>query len=267
MRMPLIEGRDFAKADSAEAVPVALISQATARRYWPSDHPIGRRIRFTPFDEGQPWVEIIGVVGDVRNSDADAAVIPQVYVPSSQRPERTRAIVVRTEGPDPAALTPAIRSQVARLDKDLPVYEVSSMDQVLFDDLGGTYLIVGILAALALIALGLAASGIYGVVSYSVTQRTREFGIRMALGAQPRAVLRMVLAQGLGPVAVGGLLGLAGGVALVRATSAGMSEVNPNAPLMYIGVTVCLSVVALFATYIPARRVFRGDPMAALRYE
>ncbi|HUE87474.1 MAG TPA: ABC transporter permease [Vicinamibacterales bacterium] len=267
MRIPLIRGRDLVRADSAEAPRVGVVSQEMARRYWPDSDPIGKRIQFMPAASAQDWIEIVGIVGDVRNSDADAGVLPYVYVPASQQPERTMAIVLRTEGPDPAALTSAIRTQVAQLDKDLPIYGVATMDQVLFADLGSNYLLVGMLAAVALIAVGLAAAGIFGLIAYSVSQRNREIGIRIALGAQPQAVLRMMLRQATTAVGVGGLLGITGGFALVYLTASAIGEVDPHDPVAYTSVLVFLAGVAFLASYLPARRALRVDPMVVLRTE
>jgi len=266
MEIPLIEGRDLAATDSGVVPPAALINQVMARRHWPNGDAIGKRIRFDSLDS--KWIEIVGVVGNVRNSDVDALPQAQVYVPSSQFPESSMAVVVRSEGSRPFDLTPAVRRLVSGLDKDQPIYDVSTMEQVLFDDLGGLYILVGILGGVALMVVGLAASGIYGVISYAVAQRTRELGIRMALGAEPRRLLRTVLAQSLVPVCIGGLLGLAGGVALVRLTSGALSQVLvPTGSATYVVVTVFLTLVALVASYLPARRVLRVDPMVALRHE
>jgi putative ABC transport system permease protein len=266
MGIALIKGRDFALTDSASAPPVALISQLAAHRYWPDQEPIGRRIRVVTTDSSNPWLEIVGIVGDVRNSDPDAGLIPQIYVPLSQSPTRTMAIVARTES-DPLALTAAIRAEVLNLDKDQPIYAVRSMDQVLYDDLAGTFILAGILVALALIAVGLAASGIYAVIAYSVAQRTHEIGIRMALGARARTVLTMVLTQGFVPILVGALAGLGGGFVLARLTSSALREMNPTDPATYVGVSVFLGTVVLLASYLPARRATAVDPIVALRAE
>jgi putative ABC transport system permease protein len=264
MRIPLLQGRDLTWSTAPGTAPAALISRFAARRYWPGEDPIGKRIRLEGVDTR--WMEIAGVVGDVRNSDVDAGVIPQIYVRHSDVPERAMAIVVRGEG-DVASLTGVIRAQVAALDRDQPIYSASTMTQVLYDDLASTYILVGMVVALAVIALGLAAAGIYGVIAYAVTQRTHEIGVRMALGAQARDVRRMLIAQGLTPVAVGGAVGLTAGLALVRATATVLTEVNSRDPATYGGVLLLLALVSLLASYLPARRATAIDPVAALRAE
>jgi predicted permease len=266
MEIPLIGGRDFSVADAADRPPVALINELMAKRLWRDDNPIGKRIRFDA--NGSPWIEIVGVVGNVRNANLNLPPLSQVYVSAAQFPEPGMAVVLRTEGPRPADLAPAIRREVAALDKDQPIYDVKTMDRVLADDLSSASMLVGVLVAVALIAVGLAASGIYGVISYSVAQRTRELGIRMAFGAEPRALMRMVLAQSSVPVAVGGAVGLAGGVALARATAQPLAGfVIADGPALYIAVTLVLGLVALMASYVPARRALRVDSMAALRHQ
>jgi putative ABC transport system permease protein len=266
LRIPLFQGRTFTSTDTAEAPGVAIINREMARQHWPAGDAIGKRVQFA-LASPRPYVEIVGVTGDVRSSDADAGPFPQIYVPAAQAPERSVGIVLRTEGPRPTDLTSAIRTQVAQLDKELPVFDVATMDQVLFADLGGTYLLVGILAAVALVALALAAGGIYGLVAHSVSQRTREIGIRMALGAEQRVVVTMMLKHAALALGVGGLIGAGGGFALVHLTSSELGEVDPSDPVIYAVVLSFLASVALLASYLPARRVLRIDPNVALRTE
>jgi putative ABC transport system permease protein len=177
------------------------------------------------------------------------------------------ALLVRTDSGDPLQLVPAIRAQVAQVDPNKPIFAVASMEQILFNDLSGTDTIAGLLAGIAFVALCLSATGIYGVVSYSVTQRTREIGVRMALGAHPRAVLRMVIGQGAMPVAAGGIVGLLAALAL------GLRHVNvswfrgPSDPRSYAGVILSMVLVAFGASYVPARRASHVDPVVALRAE
>ena len=265
MRIPIVRGRGIAAADFGNAPPIALVSQEAARRYWPNEDPIGQRIAFET--DPQAWIEIVGIAGDVRNLNVASGSTPQVYVPNSWRPERSTAFVVRSGGGDPAQLGPSIRSAIAQLDKTQPVYDVRSMERALVEELGGVYLFTGMLAVFAVVALLLAAAGVYGLVSFSVSQRTREIGLRMALGARPATILGMVVARGSAPMAVGVVLGSAGAAALVSITSRALSEVDLRDPLAYVAVAVPLIVVALLATYIPARRATHIDPLLALRAE
>jgi putative ABC transport system permease protein len=268
MRIPLIRGRDFSEADTQAVLSVALVNRAMAQRYWPKEDAIGRRITFDT--DPQRWVEVVGIVGEVRNSDVDAPPLSQVYLPSAQWPEHSMAIVVRTDGSPPLALASAVQAQVAAVDKDQPIADVATMSQVLFDDLSGLYILVGILTTAALMALGLAATGIYGVIAYSVAQRTRELGIHMALGAQRWRLLKMVVGQSLLSVAIGSAVGVVGGFALIQVTVgpfAGVLAPGVSGPATYIGVTLFLGFIAVLASYIPGRRATRLDPLVALRSE
>jgi putative ABC transport system permease protein len=263
MRISLIRGREISEADVIDGSAVALVNAEAARRYWQGADPIGRRVAF----ESGDWLTIIGIAANVRNSDADQGPLPEVYVPSSRRPTPAMAVVVRSEGPDPVRLVPSIRAQVAHIDRALPIFDVASMNQVMFDDLAGTLVLVTMLGTIAVVAICLAASGVYGVVSQAVAQRTREIGVRIALGASPRAVVRMVMGQGTVPILSGAALGLALALALAYAISASITEVEFRDPLNYIAVTAAILLVTLAASYLPARRASRVDPMVILRYE
>jgi putative ABC transport system permease protein len=177
------------------------------------------------------------------------------------------AVVVRAEGGDPVQLVPAIRAQVAQIDNMQPIFDVASMQHVLFEDLSGTLIVTAILAAIAFVALCLAATGIYAVVSYAVSQRTHEIGVRIALGAGPNSVVRMVLGQETVPVLTGAAIGMSIALLLAYGVSVGLSEVEFVDLANYIGVSLILLVTALLATYIPARRAARVDPLVALRYD
>jgi putative ABC transport system permease protein len=265
MAIPLIEGRDFTAADSLMPTAVALISRLMAQRYWPNQRAIAQRIHLQVGDETRP-VDVIGVVGDVRNSDPDAGLIPQIYTLESQFPHRTNAVVVRAAG-DPAALTSTIRAEVAQMDKDQPIYDVKTMERVLFEDLADMYILVGMLVGVATIALGMAAAGTYAVAAYSVTQRTHEIGIRMALGAGVGTVQRMILRQGLVPAIGGGVGGLVLGVVLVRASARTLNEIaGPNRGT-YLMMSLLIGAVSLLGSYLPARRATAIDPIKALRTE
>jgi putative ABC transport system permease protein len=263
MRIPLIRGRGLVRADFGNAPPVALVNQEMARTYWPNQNPIGKRIDVS--GDSAEWIEVVGVVGNVRTSNASFAAAPQLYQPSSWRPDRSVAFVVRSSGSDPTKLAPAIRRELAQLDKNVPVYEVQSMERVLIADLGGTYLLTGVLAVTAIVALFLAAAGVYGLMSFSVSQRTREIGLRMALGAKPAEILTMIVARGSLPMTIGLVVGSVGAAMLVSMTARAIEEIDLRDPLAYIFVSVPLIVIALLATCIPARRATHVDPMLALR--
>jgi len=261
MEIPLISGRDFFRSDAVDAAPVALISAEAVRRYWDDGRAVGRHIRLIGSDRER---EIVGVIGDVWNGNRDVPVIPQIYVPESQRTQRAMTVIVRGT-PDTTSLTSAIRAAVGAIDADQPVYDVKTMETILAEDMVEMYIVVGLLVSLAAIALGLAAAGVYGVVAYSVTQRTHEIGVRMALGARSGAVHRLIVAQGLVAVAIGAVVGVVIGFGLVQATAAAMRELRPRDPLIYAAVVAGVAVVALAASYVPARRATRIDPLSALR--
>lgn len=266
LRIPLLQGRRFTSTDTEDTPAIAVVNREMARRHWPAGDAIGKRIRLAPASPG-PWIEIVGIAENVRSSDADTGPIPQIYVPAAQSTERSIGIVLRTDGTRPADLTSAIRTQVAQLDNELPVFDVATMEEVLFADLGSTYMLVGILAAVALIALALAAGGIYGLVAYSVSQRTREIGIRMALGAEPRTVVAAMLKNVARALCIGALIGVSGGFGLVYLTSSALGEIDPSDPVVYGVVLSFLTSVALLASYLPARKALRVDPIVALRTE
>ncbi len=196
MGIPLISGRQLSEQDSAEATRVAVISKTMAHRYWPNEDAVGKRIRLGGVGSDNPWITVVGVVGDVRNDDVDAPPLPQVYLPHAQNAERSMVLIVRTVS-DPLSMVGAVKSAVWEVDKGQPVYNIRTMKQLLFEDLAGTHIIVELLSTFAGLALVLAVVGIYSVTSYSVSQRTHEIGIRMALGAGQPDVLRMIVNQGL----------------------------------------------------------------------
>jgi predicted permease len=267
MRIPLLRGRTFADAELSTGAAVALVNEAAARRFWPSRNPIGRRVALESTDRSTEWLLIVGVAGNVRNADADQTAVPLVYVPASREPSHEVAILVRSEGADPLSLVPSIRAEVTQVDQDQPIHDVATMERVLFDDLAGTSVLAALLMGVGLVALCLVAAGIYGVASYSVTQRTREIGVRMALGARPGAVMRMVLAQGSAPVLGGGLVGLVLALAIAFSVGVSATEVDARDPLNYVVVMNSIVLVAAVASYVPARRASRVDPMTALRAE
>lgn len=262
LHIPIVRGRDLRDADFGNVPPVALASVEAARRFFPNGDAIGRRIAFGGNGE---WVEIVGVVGDVRSINAGSAPTPHFYVPNSWQPQPAMAFVVKSAGPDSTLLAPSIRRALAELDANVPLYDVTSMERELIEDLGGTYLFTGMLAVIAAVALLLAAAGVYGLVSFSVSQRTREIGLRMALGARPASIVRLFVGRGSAPLAVGLLVGSVAAAFLVSLTASAMEEIDVRDPVAYVAVWVPLLVIAVLATYIPARRATRVDPQIALR--
>jgi predicted permease len=265
MSIPLLSGRTFTEHDTATSARVLLINETLARTFWPSENPVGQRI--TMKDWGPPLTgEIVGVVGDVKGNGLDAAVGPMLYWPYTQFGQIFNTMVVRTDD-DPLRLTAAVKDRIWSVDKDQPVSRVQAMDQILSDSVARRRLYVVLLGVFASVALLLAAAGIYGVVSYSVTQRTREIGIRVALGAERVDVLRLIIAQAAKLALTGELLGILLALGLTRLMDSLLFGSSPAAPFTFACVAFLLSGVALVACYIPARRAVRVDPMVALRYE
>jgi putative ABC transport system permease protein len=267
MGIRLVRGRYFDARDAEDAPGVAIIDETLARKYWPGEDPVGKRLAFEGSDSQPRWREIVGLVEHVRNEGLEGESRGQYYVPYLQRATSGGLfVVVRTDG-DPAALAPSVRGAIAGVDRDLPLYRVTTMERMVSDSLAQrrfSMFLLGIFAALALV---LAVVGLYGVMSYGVAQRTHEIGLRMALGAQGRDVLRMVVGQGMTLVAAGLGLGLLGAFGLTRLMSSLLFGVSASDPLTYAGIAALLGFVALLASYIPARRATRVDPMVALRYE
>jgi putative ABC transport system permease protein len=265
LQIPLRRGRLITAAESADGAPVVVINDEAARRFWPGRDPIGSRLALDTMVGKETWLEVIGVVGNLRNSDVDQGPLPQVFVSTTRQRSAALAVVVKSVGGDPLQLVPSIRAQVAAVDPNQPIHDVASMRQVLFDDLATAYVLSAILTTVGLIALVLSAAGIYGLVSYSVAQRRREIGVRMALGAGADSIVRMIVAHSTRPVAVGSLVGLVAAAALSLLFAAGVPELDPRDPFSYAGVGVLILVSALLASFIPARRAASINPVEALR--
>ena len=263
--IPIVRGRDFAARDSAEAPRVFLISQALARKYFPQEDPIGKRISVA-MDDTNPFGEIVGIVGDIRDSALEREPTPTVYYPHPHLVYPFMTFVVRT-AMDPAAAAGGITGVIRALDPNQPVAEVRLMDDVIANSLARRRFNMLLLAVFAGLALVLAAVGIYGVMSYAVTQRTQEIGVRMAIGAQQRDVLRMILRHALAIAAVGLALGVAGALLLTKAMAGLLYAVKPADPVTFAIVPGLLLAVAAAAAWLPARRAARVDPLVALRHE
>jgi putative ABC transport system permease protein len=249
-------------------MPVAVINETAARRFWNGADPIGKRFSFSfGRPEGQGvWRQVVGIVKSTRHTGLDKESMAEVYVPIEQQSWSTDLLFVRSSLPK-ADVARGIRQAVAAVDKNQAIYLITSMDELLSDSVSArrfTMLLLGGFSALALI---LAMMGIYGVVSYTVAERAPEIGIRIALGAQGRDVFRMILAQGLKPVVIGSVAGLAASLALSRVLSSLLYGVTATDPATVVIVVLLLSIVALLACYLPARRATKVDPMVALRRE
>jgi putative ABC transport system permease protein len=262
LRIPRLVGRDFTIDDRADAPPVVIVNEQLARRAWPNESPIGKTIRIGGSDA--PWATVVGVVGTVRHFRLSEDPLDEAYIPYQQRPLIFTEVVVRATG-DPATVTNSIRAAVWRVDRDQPVWRVRTMNRVLDEARGGPRLTVWLMTGFAMLALVLAAIGVYGVMSYAVARRTQEVGIRMALGARRHQVLAMVLRDGMRTTTLALFIGLAIAALATRLLASQLFGVSATDPLTFIVVPLVLGLVALAACYLPARRASRVDPIVALR--
>jgi putative ABC transport system permease protein len=266
MGMLLLRGRDFREEDYTRSPHVTIINETAARRFFPNEDPIGKRVTFGVPGPQPDWHEIIGVVGDVRHHSLDAEPDARAYDLFGQSGGRAMFVVVRTSS-NPTDLAAAVRHQVRELDAEVPLYELTTLDELLARSSAPRRFQTLLVAGFALIALLLASVGVYGVLSYAVSQRTHEIGIRISLGAQTSDVLKLTIGQGMKPVLIGIAIGLLGAFALSRLLASLLYGVNATDLVTFVSVAMLLAGVALAACYLPARRAAKVDPMIALRYE
>jgi predicted permease len=267
MEIPLRHGRTITEQDTADSQKIALINKTMADQLWPNQDPIGKRIKFPGNDQNpQPWRSIVGVVNDVSQYALDQKAPMQIYLPHKQFPTSFNTIVVKTAG-DPETMTASVRGAILSVDKDQAVYNVATLQQLQADSISIRRFFMLLLVVFAVLALTLAVIGIYGVISYAVTQRTQEIGIRMALGAGAAEVMKLVLRSGMTLAVIGVLIGLAGAFGLTRLLATLLFGVRPTDALTFVIVSVAVIGAALLACYIPARRATKVDPLVALRYE
>jgi putative ABC transport system permease protein len=268
MGIPLIKGRVFTEQDKLDAPAVAVVNETFARRYFPGENPLGKRIRpGVWYSEGDgPMFQIVGVVGDVKHVNMSTPPNPEVYEPYLQDPFAGLSIVVRTVLP-PEEMVASMRDQVQAMDKNLPMLDVRMLDEYVESSMAAPRFDTLVLASFAVLALALTAIGLYGVVSYSVSQRTREIGIRIALGAEHGDILRLVLRQGLALCVIGVGLGLAGSLGLARVIASLLYGIRATDTTTFAGIALLLLIVTVLASYIPARQASAVDPLVALRYE
>jgi predicted permease len=264
---PLLRGRFFSIEDRPEAPRVAIINDAMARRSWPGHDPVGRRFKLGPRDSDGTWYTVVGVVGDMRRQGLEREALPQIFEPLAQNPPRSGDLFIRTSSDDPVAMAGALRAAVHRVEKNAPIYGVAPLEQQL-----GTYLTqrrfqTSLLIGFSVVALLMAAIGIYGLIQYSIAMRTHEIGIRMAVGAQAGAIFRMIILEGLKLSLTGLVLGLIGAFWLGQAGSSLLFGITATDPLTFITVSLLLTAVATAACYFPARRAMKVEPIVALRQE
>jgi putative ABC transport system permease protein len=267
MRVPLLAGRLFTATDRVGSQPVCIVDQELVRRYWPHTDPIGKRITFNDLsDSSIQWIQVVGVVGHLAHEGLDAEKRVQVYFPIAERPQPFLGYAVRTAG-DPLAALGVVRAAVRSVDPNLPLDQPKSMDALIGQSLGPRRFGMLLLAGFAVLALVLASIGLYGVMSYTVTQRARELGVRLALGASTRDVVGLVLVQGVRLVLIGVGIGLVAALSLTRVMRTLLFDVSTTDPITFAAISLLLLAVALLASYLPARRATVVDPVVALRTE
>lgn len=267
MQIPLRRGRGFNDHDTQSAERVVIVNEKLARTSWPGQDPLGKQLRV---GDDAPWLSVIGVAGDVLSQGADGGIHSEMYVPVGQYPwvQGPQHLVVRTSASvKPESLIRAVVEQIHRIDKDVPVTDVETMEQITLESIAQQRMVMALLVSFAGLALGLSTLGIYSVLSYSTAQRTREIGVRMALGAERGSVLRLVVGGGVGLAGLGLAIGIAAALLLTRLMTDLLYGVRATDPLTFVGVSAVLGASSILACYVPARRATNIDPMVALRYE
>jgi putative ABC transport system permease protein len=265
MSVGLRDGRVLSDSDSDGTQPVAVISRSLASHYFPGEDPLGKKIQVATA-KPETWLTVVGIVDDVRYNWIQKDALPTIYMPYRQNPTYYTTVVLRTDG-EPAKFTSAVRSKIAAIDPDLPIYEVKPLNQVITESIVGISYVAAMMAGIGTIALVLASVGVYGVMSYSVSERTHEMGIRMAMGASQGAINRLVVGNGMLLTGIGIAIGLPMAFGLARALSSLLFGVSAADPFAFIGLPLILGSIAALASYLPARRAVRIDPLTALRYE
>jgi len=266
MQIPLRSGRFFNERDTPTSPKVVVIDEYMAQQLWPNQNPIGRRIHYGGVTEKEPWETVVGVVGRVKQYTLDSDSRIALYLPQTQYPARAMNVVLRI-GSDPATLASAVKQQIHELDSDLPLYGVRTMEQRIDESLATRRFSMLLLVLFACVALALATIGTYGVMAYLVNQGTREIGIRIALGATHRAIVRFVVWKGVALSLYGVAIGSAGAFAVSRLMRSLLFDVSPSDPLTFVVIALLLTFIAFLASYIPAHRAAQIDPIEALRDE
>ena len=265
MNIALRDGRAFADSDADQTQRVAIISRSLAQQYFPGENPLGKKVNVAA-DKSDVWLTVVGIVDDVRYNWIQKYDVPTLYRPYRQNPTHYTTVVLRTGG-DPLSVVSAVRSKIAEIDPNLPIYQVKPLDVVITESIIGITYVAAMMAGIGIIALVLASVGVYGVMSYSVSERTHEMGIRMAMGASGSSIHRLVIGNGMLLTVIGIAIGLPLAFGLARALSSLLFGVSAADPFAFIGLPLILASVAALASYLPARRAVRVDPLTALRYE
>jgi predicted permease len=266
MQIPLLAGRFFNESDTKTSLPVGIVDEYMAKELWPSQSALGKRLHNGGITDKEPWITVVGVVGRIKQYTLDSDSRIAIYYPQAQFVTREMNVVVRSSG-DPAALYSAARQEIQSVDRDLPIFHVVTMEQRVQESLARRRFAMLLLSLFAGLAVALAMIGIYGVISYVVNQGTREIGIRLALGATPRAILRLVIGRGMALAIPGVLIGVLGSLAFTRMMRGLLFGVSPIDPLTFVAIPLLLVLVALLASYIPARRATLVDPTVSLHSE